>query len=124
MRRGLLVGFAMWFVTTMILRIWGGWLLEGDMADFMLVMLVAGVLAGAVTAALLRYVCTPGKAARFGAGLAIPGLFGYAGSLIAFCDFFPGLSSTMADLIASLMLWWYAIVLSTALLYGDRLARN
>ena len=107
MRRGLLVGFAMWFVTTMILRIWGGWLLEGDMADFMLVMLVAGILAGAVTALLLRYVCTPGKVARFGAGLAIPGLFGYAGSLIA-----------------SLTLWWYAIVLSTALLYGDRLARN
>ncbi|MEZ5839925.1 MAG: DUF5367 family protein [Hyphomicrobiales bacterium] len=124
MRRGLIIGFAMWLVTMFVLRIWGGWLLDGDTGDFLVLLLVTGIIAYGVTALLLRYACSPGKAARFGAGLAIPGLFGYAGGLIAFCDFFPDLSSTMADLIGSLMMWWYAIVLVTALTVGDRLARN
>lgn len=124
MRRGLIIGTGFWLIGVVVLRIWGSDLIGGSGRTFFWTLMIGAAIAAAAALLAVRIACPPTKVARFAGGLAIPGLLGHSASIIAFCDVFPTMSSTLADLLGAFFLWIYGIVLATVLLYGDKLVKT
>ncbi|MCC2111986.1 MAG: DUF5367 family protein [Hyphomicrobiales bacterium] len=120
MRRGLIIGILGWLAATIVFRLLGHLILvpgPGLFATF----LIGGVAAAIVALLLVRVFCEAGKVARFAGGVVAPGLFGDATATLMFEDVFPATDPTMSTVFAAMMLWGYGIILSTILLFGDRL---
>ncbi len=124
MRRGLITGFLAWLAATILFRLGAPVLLSSDQATYAIVYLVGGPLAGVLALVLVRYICEPGKVARFAAGVAIPGLLLDSAAVLNFSLFYPNADPAMAASFGALMLWGYGLIVAAILLFGDRVVRH
>ncbi|PLX39433.1 MAG: hypothetical protein C0606_02650 [Hyphomicrobiales bacterium] len=122
MRRGLITGLVGWLLATILFRMIGAPVLS--VGAYFYTFAVGGLAVAILALVLCRLLCQPGKVARFGAGLVIPGLLGDAAAVLAFGSVFPTVSLERADEFGALMLWGYAIILATIVLLGDKVVRQ
>ncbi len=122
MRRGLIIGIVGWLADIALFRLIGHRLMAHDV--FLTTYFVSGVLSVLAALVLCRFVCEEGKVARFGAGLAVPGLIGGAAAVLSFSAVFPNITAERADEFAALMLWGYGLLLASVLLFGERVVRR
>jgi len=122
MRRGLILGILGWLGDIVLFRLIGHHVLADDV--FLAVYFANGVLCVPLALVLCWLFGEPGKAARFAAGLTIPGLIGGAAAVLAFPVFYPNIPADRADEYAAFMMFGYGIILATILLFGEKVVRR
>lgn len=121
MRRGVVLGFFGWMISTAFIRGFPNLFLPIDMDVFVSVFLIFGLLAMLIMMLAIKVICEPGKALRFGVGICMPGMVLDSAAVLTFERAFPWADPSMAGPFGAMMLWAYGLMLALTLVYGDRI---
>src|SRR6266568_194187 len=116
MRRFVWIGFAVWVIATLAVRVAGQYLFRsGDGTHVVILFVLTGLAIAVPISLMVRRVPTRDAGLRAVVLVVLPGLLLDTGSLFWFRSVFPNLPDSAGMPFAALLLWAYAVALLTAL---------